>query len=116
VLALAPAFARAEIERGCIILDPQRRVHVELSAREPERTYCLRAEKGQHLQAEITNAQGVDPSGRVISPAGEMDGGPGGPFYRGEIRESGIYQIQAGQRGPKREGSYDLTIKVTPGR
>ncbi|MFY9877255.1 MAG: hypothetical protein WAL20_16695, partial [Rhodomicrobium sp.] len=77
---------------------------------------CLRAEKGQHLQAEITNAQGVDPSGRVISPAGEMDGGPGGPFYRGEIRESGVYQIQVGQRGAKRAGSYDLTIKVTPGR
>jgi hypothetical protein len=99
-----------------MMLDPQRRVHVELSAREPERTYCLRAEKGQHLQAEITNAQGVDPSGRVISPGGDMDGGPGSPFYRGEIRESGIYQIQAGQRGPKRAGSYDLTIKVTPGR
>jgi hypothetical protein len=98
------------------MLDQHRTVHVELSASEPEKTYCLRAEKGQHLQAEITNAQGVDPSGRVISPAGEMAGGPGGPFYRGEIRESGIYQIQVGQRGPKRAGSYDLTIKVTPGR
>ena len=42
--------------------------------------------------------------------------GPGGPFYRGEIRESGIYQIEAGQRGPKRAGAYDLTVKVTPGR
>ena len=98
------------------MLDQHRAVHVELSASEPEKTYCLRVEKGQHLQAEITNARGVDPSGRVISPAGEMDGGPGGPFYRGEIRESGIYQIQVGQRGPKRAGSYDLTIKVTPGR
>jgi hypothetical protein len=62
------------------MLDQHRTVHIELSASEPEKTYCLRAEKGQHLQAEITNAQGVDPSGRVISPAGEMDGGPGGPF------------------------------------
>ena len=95
------------------MLDVARTVHVELSLREPERTYCLQAEKGQHLKAEITNAQGVDPSGRVISPAGEMNGGPGGPFYRGEIRESGIYKIQVGQRGPKRAGSYDLTISLT---
>ena len=56
----------------------------------------------------------VEPSGRVISPAGEMDGGPGGSFYRGECRDTGIYQIQVGQRGPKRAGSYDLTIEITP--
>jgi hypothetical protein len=56
------------------MLDQHRTVHVELSAREPERTYCLQAEKGQHLQAEITNPQGLDPSGKVISPAGDMDG------------------------------------------
>ncbi len=113
---LAPTLARAEAEPGCIMLDPQRSIHVELSAREPEKTYCIRVEKGQHLQAEITNAQGVEPSGRVISPAGEMDGGPGGPFFRGKVSESGIYQVQAGQRGPKRAGSYDLTVKVTPER
>ena len=98
------------------MLDDHRTVHVELSAREPERTYCIRAEKGQHLLAEIVNPQGIDPSGRVISPAGDMNGGPGGPFYRGEIRESGIYRIQVGQRGPKRAGSYDLTVTLTPER
>jgi hypothetical protein len=114
--ALAPGFARAEAKHGCTMLDQHRTVHVELSASEPERTYCVHLEKGQHLLAEITNAQGVDPSGRVISPAGGMDGGPGGPFYRGEIRESGIYQIQVGQRGTKRAGSCDLSIKLTPGR
>ncbi len=114
--ALAPALARAEAEADCMMLEPQRSIHVELSAREPERTYCIRVEKGQHLQAEITNAQGVEPSGRVVSPAGEMDGGPGGPFFRGKVSESGIYQVQAGQRGPKRAGSYDLTVKVTPER
>jgi len=97
------------------MLDQRRTVHVELSASEPERTYCLQVEKGQHLSAEITNAQGVDPSGRVISPAGDMAGGPGGPFYRGEVHESGIYQIQVGQRGAKRAGSYDLNVKLTPG-
>jgi hypothetical protein len=111
---LLPNFARAEAEHGCTMLDPERSVHVELSAREPERTYCIHAEKGQHLLAEITNPHGVDPSGRVISPTGDMNGGPGGPFYRGEIRESGTYKIQAGQRGPNRSGSYDLTVRVTP--
>ena len=114
--AVAPVFARAEAGHDCTMLDQHRTVHVELSASEPERTYCVQAEKGQHLLAEITNPQGVDPSGRVISPAGDMDGGPGGPFYRGEVRESGIYQIQVGQRGTKRAGSCDLTIKLTPGR
>ena len=113
---LVPALARAGAEPSCIMLDPQRSVHVELSAREPEKAYCVRVEKGQHLQAEITNVKGVDPSGRVISPAGEMDGGPGGPFYRGQVSESGTYQIQVGQRGTKRAGSYDLTVKVTPER
>ncbi len=114
--ALAPALARAQAEPGCVMLDPQQSVHVELSVREPEKTYCIRVEKGQHIQADITNAQGVDPSGRVISPAGEMDGGPGGPFFRGQVSESGIYRVQVGQRGPKQAGSYDLTVKVTPER
>jgi hypothetical protein len=108
----------AHAGQGCVMLGTQvtTHIHVELSARHPEKAYCIRAEKGQQLRAEISNAQGVEPSGRVISPGGEMDGGPGGPFYRGECRESGIYQIQAGQRGQKRSGSYDLTIEITPQR
>ena len=118
-LALLPTGTRAQAEPACVMLETQqtkKRVHVELSAHEPEKAYCIRAQKGQHLRVEISNAQGVEPSGRVISPAGEMDGGPGGPFYRGECSETGIYQIQVGQRGPKRAGSYDLTIEITPPR
>ncbi len=88
------------------------RIHVELSPRVPERAYCIHAEKGQHLRAGISNARGVEPAGRVVSPDGKMNGGPGGPFFRGECRESGIYQILAGQRGRKRAGSYDLTIEL----
>jgi hypothetical protein len=78
----------------------QTRIHVELSARKPESAFCIRARKGQHLLAEISNARG----------------GPGGPFFRGECRESGIYRIEVGQRGPKRAGSYDLTVEITPPR
>ncbi len=90
------------------------RVHVELTARQPEKAYCIRAPKGMTLKTTISNPQGVEPAGSVISPAGEMDGGPGGPFYRGETRESGIYKILAGQRFHRRAGSYDLTIEIAP--
>ena len=90
------------------------RVHVELSASQPEKAYCIRAHEGMTLKTTISNPQGVEPAGRVISPAGKMDGGPGGPFYREETRESGIYQILAGQRGHRRAGSYDLTIEIAP--
>jgi len=90
------------------------RVHVELSASEPEKAYCISVQKGQSLRAAISNPQGVEPAGRVISPAGKMDGGPGGPFYRGVTSESGIYKVVVGQRGRRRAGSYDLTIEIAP--
>jgi len=119
VLALPIAGTKARADQACIMLNAQQaetRVHVELSASEPEKAYCIRARKRQNWRAGISNAQGVEPSGRVISPGGKMDGGPGGPFYRGELRESGIYRIEASQRGHKRAGSYDLTIEITPPR
>ena len=116
VLVVSPRVTAANDQNGCVMLQPQQTVHVELSPGEPERMYCIRAEKGQRIVAEISHPQGVEPSGRVIAPSGEMDGGPGGPFYSGECRESGIYKIQFGQRGPKRTGSYDLTIEVTAPR
>lgn len=113
------AGTEAQARQPCTMIGArlaQTRIHVELSARKPERAFCIRARKGQHLLAEISNARGVAPSGRVISPAGKMDGGPGGPFFRGECRESGIYRIEVGQRGRKRAGSYDLTVEITPPR
>jgi hypothetical protein len=117
-LALVAAGTKARADQACIMLNAQAetRVHVELSASEPEKAYCIAARKGQNLRAGISNAQGVRPSGRVISPGGKMDGGPGGPFYRGELREDGIYRIVASQRGHKRAGFYDLTIEITPPR
>jgi len=114
-LPLFPADAQARAGQACTTIETPRastRIHVELSARVPERAYCIHAGKGQHLRAGISNARGVEPSGRVISPDGKMNGGPGGPFFSGECRESGIYRIQAGQRGRKRAGSYDLTIEI----
>ena len=123
LLTLALPFLSAGTEalatQPCTMIgarQAQTRIHVELSARKPESAFCIRARKGQHLRAEISNARGVAPSGRVISPAGKMDGGPGGPFFRGECRESGIYRIEVGQRGRKRAGSYDLTVEITPPR
>ena len=113
------AGTEAQARQACTMIgarQAQTRVHVELSARNPERAFCIRARKGQHLRAEISNARGVAPSGRMISPAGKMAGGPGGPFFRGECRESGIYRIEVGQRGRKRAGSYDLTVEITPPR
>src|SRR5208337_4834801 len=88
VLALPIAGTKARADQACIMLNAQQaetRVHVELSASEPEKAYCIRARKRQNWRAGISNAQGVEPSGRVISPGGKMDGGPGGPFYRGEL-------------------------------
>ena len=108
---------RARADETCEMLSPaggKAQVHVELPAGQPEKAYCVRVEKGQHLAAEISNPQGVEPSGRVISPSGEMDGGPGGSFYKGQTQESGTYRIEVGQRGPKRAGSCDLTVKITP--
>lgn len=90
------------------------RVRVDLSARQWKKAYCLRAKKGEAFRATISNPQGVEPAGWVISPAGKMDGGPGGPFYRGKARETGIYEIVAAQRGQRRPGSYDLTIEIAP--
>jgi hypothetical protein len=118
-LPLVLAGERAEARQPCTMIVMRQagaRVHVKLSARQPERAYCIRAQKGQRLLAEISNASGVAPSGRVISPSGKMDGGPGGPFFRGKCGESGVYRIEVGQRGPKRAGSYDLTITLTPPR
>ena len=118
-LPLVLAGERAEAGQPCTMIamrQAEARVHVELSASKPERAYCIRARMGQRLLAEISNASGVAPSGRVISPSGKMNGGPGGPFFRGKCGESGIYRIEAGQRGPKRAGSYDLTIALTPPR
>jgi hypothetical protein len=118
-LTLLPPAAGAKAGRACLMLkagQAKTRVRVKLSARQPEKAYCIRAQKGQLLAAKIANAQGVQPSGRVISPAGEMNGGPGGPFYRGVCRKSGIYRIRVGQRGRKRAGSYDLLIEITPPR
>jgi hypothetical protein len=74
--------------------------------------FCLEASQGQTLTVQASNYGDTVPAGHVIAPSGETDGAPGQTLFRGELKESGMYRIDAGQRGASKGGSYDLHIDL----
>lgn len=107
-LFASSAVAKAE----CIKITPGGNVRVELSEHEPERNYCFAAKAGQSIDVRTSNMSGIEPAGHIVAPSGAMDGGPGSPMFTGTAKETGTYQIIAGQRGPKKSGSYNLSVTV----
>ena len=112
-LVFSAGAERSEAQdSGCQTIPPGAKVHVVLSEHKSRVMFCFKANKGQTLTVETSNYGDTVPSGHVTSPSGAVDGAQGRTIFRGELTESGIYRIDASQRGNKKGGSYDLSVDL----
>ena len=75
--------------------------------------FVMNARIGQHMRVKIVPiATRLITAGEVISPAGKLDGGPGGVIYDADLTESGDYRIRVFQRQNKVVGTFYLEVEI----